>query len=154
MGLTDRFRGTSLREAFRYGIVGLLSNMAGYLIYLLITWLGVDPKITVTLFYPIAATIAYYGHARYSFTYQGGHLSGSVRYVITHICGYLLNVSSLYLFVDILGYPHQLVQFVNIFAVAGFLFLAFKVFVFRERGIQETSIEAEKLARGVESDSG
>ena len=72
-------RGDTIRQFIRYGIVGLLSNLLGYMIYLLITWLGVDPKLTVTLFYPLAATIAYSGHAQYSFSYKGGHASGFSR---------------------------------------------------------------------------
>jgi putative flippase GtrA len=123
--------GDTLRQIIRYGVVGLLSNLLGYLVYLLITWLGVDPKLTVTLFYPLAATIAYSGHAKYSFSYKGGHASGFSRYVVTHVFGYLLNIASLFFFVDVLLYPHQLVQLCNIFLVAGFLFVAFKYFAFQ-----------------------
>ena len=152
MGLADRLRGGDLLQLIRYGVVGLFSNLAGYLVYLLITWLGVDPKITVTFLYPLGAAIAYYGHARYSFSYRGRHLNGFVRYVITHVFGYLLNVGSLYLFVDILGHPHQLVQLVNIFAVAGFLFLAFKFFAFPKCGAQGACVEVENLVHGAERD--
>jgi putative flippase GtrA len=123
--------GGSLRQIIRYGVVGLLSNLLGYLVYLLITWLGVDPKLAVTLFYPLAATIAYSGHAKYSFSYKGGHASGFSSYVVTHVFGYLLNIASLFFFVDVLLYPHQLVQLCNIFLVAGFLFVAFKYFAFQ-----------------------
>ena len=123
--------GGSLRQIIRYGVVGLLSNLLGYLVYLLITWLGVDPKLTVTLFYPLAATIAYSGHAKYSFSYKGGHAGGFSRYVVVHVFGYLLNITTLYFFVDVLFYPHQLVQLCNIFLVAGFLFVAFKYFAFQ-----------------------
>ncbi|MDG5467838.1 GtrA family protein [Deltaproteobacteria bacterium IMCC39524] len=131
MVLNQENWGGSLRQLIRYGVVGLLSNLLGYLVYLLITWLGVDPKLTVTLFYPLAATIAYSGHAQYSFAYKGGHASGFSRYVVAHVFGYLLNIASLYFFVDVLLYPHQLVQLCNIFLVAGFLFVAFKYFAFQ-----------------------
>lgn len=123
----------SFRQLVRYGVVGLLQNLAGYLIYLLVTWLGVEPKLTVTIFYPIAATLAYFGHSKYSFSYRGGHTGGFARYVFAHICGYLLNLISLFVFVDIFLFPHQIVQFCNIFLVAGFLFLTFKFFVFRHQ---------------------
>ena len=131
MEIVSALKSPKLRQLIRYGVVGLASNMTGYLIYLLITWLGVDPKVTVTLFYPLAATIAYFGHAKYTFSYKGGHAAGISRYVIAHICGYSLNIGSLYYFVDVLHYPHQLVQFCNIFFVAGFLFIAFKYFSFQ-----------------------
>jgi putative flippase GtrA len=86
--------------------------------------------IVVTLMYPIGVVTAYFGHVRYSFAY-GGRMSPSiVRYAIAHLIGYGVCIGMLYLFSDRLGYPHQLVQAVNIFVVAGILYLLFRYFVF------------------------
>ena len=41
----------SLAQLTRYALVGIVSNLAGYLVYLLVTYLGVTPKITMTLLY-------------------------------------------------------------------------------------------------------
>jgi len=120
----------ALGQIARYGVVGVLNNLLGYLIYLLVTWLWLDPKVAVTLMYPVGATTAYFGHAKYSFAYRGRTLHGIVRYVIAHIIGYGANIGMLYVFSDLLGYPHQLVQAIAIFAVAGILFLLFRYFVF------------------------
>lgn len=122
-----------LRQVRRYGIVGVLNNLLGYLIYLLITWFWLDPKIVVTLMYPIGAVTAYYGHAKYAFSYNGRHSHGLVRYFIAHLIGYGTNIGMLYLFWNRLSYPHQLVQAVAIVVVAGVLFLLFRYFVFSER---------------------
>ena len=121
-----------LCQVKRYGIVGVLNNLFGYLIYILITWFWLDPKIAVTLMYPIGAVTAYYGHARYAFSYNGGHSHALVRYVVAHLIGYGTNMGLLYLFWNQLGYPHQLVQAVAIVVVAGMLFLLFRYFVFFE----------------------
>ena len=117
-------------QIVRYGVVGVLNNLLGYLIYLFLTWLWLDPKIAVTLLYPIGATTAYFGHARYAFSYQGHITHGFARYAAAHVIGYGANIFLLYLFVDILQYPHQLVQAAAIFVVAGILFLLFRYFVF------------------------
>lgn len=122
-----------LGQAGRYAIVGGLNNLLGYLIYLLITWFWLDPKIVVTLMYPIGAVTAYYGHAKYAFSYNGRHSHGLVRYIATHLVGYGTNMGMLYFFWNRLGYPHQLVQAVAIVVVAGVLFLLFRYFVFPER---------------------
>ena len=122
-----------LGQVRRYGIVGVLNNLLGYLIYLFITWFWLDPKIMVTLMYPIGAVTAYYGHAKYAFSYNGRHSHGLVRYIIAHLIGYGANIGMLYLFWNRLGYPHQLVQAVAIVVVAGVLFLLFRYFVFSER---------------------
>jgi putative flippase GtrA len=120
----------SLEQVVRYGVVGVANNLLGYAIYLLITWAWLDPKIAVTLMYPIGAVTAYFGHAKFSFTYRGSTSHGIARYVIAHLIGYGANVGMLFLFSDMLGYPHQLVQAAAIFVVAGILYLLFRYFVF------------------------
>jgi putative flippase GtrA len=118
-----------LSQLMRYGIVGLLTNLAGYLVYLLLT-LWVDPKLAVTMLYPVGVISGYFGHARYSFAYEGGTTSGLTRYLIAHAIGYAANMSLLYVFTDVLHYPHQAVQAAAIFIVAGLLFVLFRFFVF------------------------
>lgn len=122
-----------LGQMIRYGVVGVTNNYSGYLIYLLVTWLWLDPKVAVTLMYPIGAATAYFGHARYSFAYSGRTSHSIVRYSIAHLIGYGANIGILYLFSDWLGYPHQLVQAVAIVAVASILYLLFRYFVFPNR---------------------
>ncbi|ASC64849.1 hypothetical protein B9P52_11270 [Achromobacter denitrificans] len=118
-------------QLFRYGLVGLLNNLRGYLIYLLITWLGVSPEVAVTFMYPIGATMAYFGHAKYTFAKRHS-VRGVTRYVIAHVIGYCVNVGLLYFLSTRLGFPHQLVQIAAVFIVAGVLFVLFKYYVFAE----------------------
>jgi putative flippase GtrA len=126
-----------LVQVVRYGVVGVINNLAGYLIYLGVTWLGLEPKLAVTLMYPIGALTGYFGHARYAFAYRGGHVSGLLRYVVAHLVGYTANIALLYVFFDRFGYPHQAVQAVAIFVVAGLLFALFRYFVFPVRPVAE-----------------
>jgi len=114
----------------RYGFVGVLNNLLGYLIYLLMTFLGVDPKIAITILYPVGATAAYFGHSKYSFSYRGRYTNALPRYILSHVVGYGVNFAMLFILSDKLKLPHQLVQASAIFVVAGVLFLMFKYFVF------------------------
>lgn len=111
-------------------MVGVLNNLLGYLIYLLVTWLWLDPKIVVTMLYPIGAITSYFGHARYSFAYSGCASQSIVRYAMAQPIGYGANIGMLYLLSDRLDYPHQLVQDVAIIAVAGIFHPLFRYFVF------------------------
>ena len=120
-------------QVVRYGVVGILNNSLGYLIYLLLTWYWLDPKVAVSLLYPIGALTAYFGHSKYSFRYSGKSTRGWLRFAIAQLLGYGLNVLLLYVFSDRLMYPHQLVQAAAIFVVAGFLFLLFKYYVFHNQ---------------------
>ncbi len=121
----------TVSQLVRYGFIGATTNLLGYLIYLVLTWRWLDPKATVTLIYPIGVLLGYYGHARYTFqaTTSGGKTIR--RYLIAYGVGYTLNLAMLALFSDFFGYPHQFVQAVAIFVVAGVLFLLLRYFVFR-----------------------
>lgn len=129
--LNDRatMRATLVR-LLRYGLVGVALNCAGYLIYLTLTWLGAGPKATMTALYVVGAVMGYFSHRRLAFSYRGGVYSSAVRYGLAHLCGYGLNFALLYGLVDLMGYPHQLVQAAAIFIVAGFLFVCFNFVVF------------------------
>jgi hypothetical protein len=121
----------SLRQLALFSLVGVLNNMFGYLIYLLITWFWLEPKIAVTLMYPLGALTAYFGHSKYSFVNTKSSTSNKItRYVIAHLIGYGVNMGIIYVFSDQLGYPHQLCQAAAILVVAGILFLLLRYFVF------------------------
>ncbi len=119
-------------EILRYGVVGFALNVFGYLIYLGVTSLGVDPLITVTVFYPIAVFIGFFAHRRHTFRREerGFKFDSFVRYVFVCVLGYFLNLGLLLVFWWILGYSHQLVQAASIFVCAGFSFFAMKLIVF------------------------
>jgi len=120
-----------VKELLKYGLSGVLSNGIGYTVYLLLTYFGVAPKTTMSLLYFTAMSIGFFLNKALTFSYAGSALACGLRYLLAHAAGYLINLAMLIFFVDRLGYAHQVVQAVAIFVVAGFLFLAFKFFVFR-----------------------
>ena len=120
----------SLAQLIRYGVIGLLINSIGYLIYILITYLGVPPKIAMSILYIIATTLGFIANRKWTFAHNGHYLKAGAKYILAHLVGYFINLSLLLILVDIHGYPHQWVQAAAIFIVAGYLFIAFKFFVF------------------------
>lgn len=124
---------SAVSQLSKYGAVGLVANGIGYAVYLLVTWVGLDPKVAITLLYPFGALIGYFGHFKIAFLYNGSHSKSIFRYLQAHMVGYSLNFVILYCFVDLLGYPHPLVQAFAVFAVAGVLFILFRYYVFPQR---------------------
>lgn len=120
-------------QLIRYGLVGLVSNLTIYFVYLLLAYRGIEPKMAMTLMYIIGALIGFVGNRKWTFTHRGSSFLAATRYAISHLLGYFLNYSILFILVDQLGYAHQWVQAAAIIIVAGFLFIVFKYFVFRER---------------------
>ncbi|HRD69434.1 MAG TPA: GtrA family protein [Legionella sp.] len=124
------FKYPDLREIMRYGIVGVINNLIGYVVYLIVTFFWLDPKIAITIFYSIGAIIAYFGHAKYSFSQRTMSFDTAVKFSIAYLIGYAINYLMLFILSDKLLYPHQLVQGLAIFVVAGILFCLLRFFVF------------------------
>lgn len=122
-----------MRQLVRYGLVGVVSNVTIYFVYLFITYIGVEPKTAMTLVYSIGASMGFIGNRKWTFDHRGKSSSAALRYVLAHLFGYLLNFLILFTFVDRLGYSHQLVQALAIIIVAAFLFIVFKYFVFAKK---------------------
>lgn len=122
-----------IRQLTRYAMIGIVSNSLGYVVYLLLTFFLVGPKIAMTLVYLTGATVGYVGNRQWTFTHKGKILPTLIKYCLAHALGYTINFIILYVFVDRLLYPHQAVQFVAILVVAGILFFVFKKFVFADK---------------------
>jgi len=120
-------------QLFRYGLVGIVINLALYFFYLIITYFGTEPKLSMTIAYVVGVFLGFIGHRTWTFLHKGALLGSGARYVVAHISGYLINLFILLTFVDKLGYPHQWVQAVAIFVVAAFLFVVFRYFVFPKK---------------------
>jgi putative flippase GtrA len=111
-------------------MIGIITNFLGYVLYLLITFVGATPKLTMSVLYAAGATINFFANKSLTFSHTGSTMGAGFRYAICYALGYLINFSILAVMVDELGYPHQLVQAVAIFIVAIFLFLGCKYYVF------------------------
>lgn len=108
----------------------MVSNAIGYVVYLCLTWAGVGAKAAMTLLYCTSVITGFFGNRKWSFSHRGPKGAAAVRYVSAHAVGYGLNFAILAFFVDRLRYPHRLVQAGAILAVAAYLFVAFRFFVF------------------------
>jgi putative flippase GtrA len=106
----------------------------GYTAFVIIIKLGAEPKRTMTCMYAVGATIGFFTNRKWTFSHEGRLLRAGAKYCAAHFGGYLLNLILLYTFVDRLGYRSQWVQAIAIVVVAGYLFLAFKYFVFPASG--------------------
>ena len=121
----------TLGQLIRYGIVGLASNAVGYLVYLAITAAGMEHKLAMSLLYALGVAQTFLFNKRWSFGHGGTHGPAFVRYCMSYGFGYLVNLSALYLCVDRLGWPHEVVQGAMVFVVAALLFVLQKFWEFR-----------------------
>jgi putative flippase GtrA len=123
----------TMGELVRFGIVGVAHNLLGYLVYLLITWLGTDPKVAVAILYPIGTAVSFFANRQWTFEDKGHVGQSMTRYISMHAFGYVLNIFIIYLGVDVLAFPHQLVQLFAMGFLAMLFFLISKLLIFNER---------------------
>lgn len=114
----------------RYAIVGLASNLVLYMLYLALTALGMGYKSAMTLLYVVGVAQTFIFNKKWSFRHGGNAAGAFTRYATAYAAGYALNLFALWLFVDRMGVPHQIVQGIMIVTLAVFLFLAQKYWVF------------------------
>jgi putative flippase GtrA len=118
------------RQFFTYALVGVLTNLFVYGLYLLLTYWWGAPKLTMTTLYLLGASIGFHANRRFTFRHDGGIGVTGVRYLLAQVAGYLLNLLLLLVFVDWFEFPHQIVQAIAIIVVAIFLFVVLRIFVF------------------------
>ncbi|MGY0218120.1 GtrA family protein [Endozoicomonadaceae bacterium StTr2] len=115
---------------FRFSIVSILINIAGYIAYIFITYAGLPYKVTATLLYAFVAIAGYIGHKKISFSHDGVIISSALKYFLAHLAGYSINISTLIVVSDIWGYPHEAAQAIAIILVACFFYVTYKFYVF------------------------
>ena len=116
----------------RFIVVGFLSNFALYLFYLLFTGLGLGHKLAMTIMYLIGVTQTFIFNKSWTFEHEGAAGPAFLRYVISYALGYVINFLVLLWLVDVLGYPHELVQAAMIIFLALTFFLAQRYWIFRQ----------------------
>lgn len=114
----------------RYLIVGLVSNAILYLGYLGLTAFGMGHKLAMTALYVLGVCQTFFFNRSWSFQDTGSIQGVFVKYAAVYGTGYAINLSLLWLFVDELGLPHQVIQGILIFVVAIFIFSSLRFWVF------------------------
>lgn len=120
------------RQLFRFAIVGVASNTALFLIYILSTNLGMGHKTAMTLLYAIGTSLTFTFNRNWTFAHKGHISRAFLEYVGIYALGYLVNLVALYILVDKIGYHHQAIQGGMIILIAILLFTLQKLLVFKE----------------------
>jgi putative flippase GtrA len=117
-------------QFLRFAAVGLVSNFFLYLAYLLITGIGMGHKLAMTILYATGVCLTFLFNKNWTFSHRGRYRRTFIGYIFIYLLGYIVNFSALYVFVDRLEFPHQLVQGVMILVIAVLMFLLQKFLLF------------------------
>ena len=123
---------TARSQFIRYVVVGLASNAVIYVAYLLLTQLGMGPKLAMSLLYCVGVLQTFLFNKKWSFRFEGAATPALARYATVYAVGYLIQFLALMLLVDRMGLPHEWVMGALILTMALFIFLAQKFWVFSQ----------------------
>lgn len=118
-----------LVQGFRSGVVGLASNVLLFIFYLVLSSLGIGPKIAMTCMFLVGTLQTFFFNKRWTFGHSGASQKALVKYFVVYAVAYVINIIVLLVLVDRLGYPHQVVQGLMILFLAAFIFLLQKFWV-------------------------
>ena len=96
----DVFNRKSVIQLLRYGLLGVATNSVGFVIYLIFTYLGTTPKITMTFLYGVGIAISFWGNRKWTFMHNGNVKGSGFRYVIAYAVGYFINLAILIVMAD------------------------------------------------------
>lgn len=118
-------------QGVRYLAVGAASNVVLYLLYLLITRVGVEPKTAMTTLFIGGMIQTFVLNKRWTFGNRRFSKAEILKYLVAYCFGYGINLLVLFFFVDVAGYRHEAVQCIAVVVIALMLFLLQKFWVFR-----------------------
>ena len=131
-------------QAIRFLIVGTLTNVSLYLVYLLITWFAVEHKLAMTLVYISGVIMGFMLNRNWTFRHHGHISHGFIRYSVIYTAGYFVNLIGLYLLVDIAGYPHQIIQLLISILLAIIFFILLRSWVFHNKKKENSGFVPEQ----------
>lgn len=121
----------NLLQLFKYVSVGVIVNGAGYALFILFLFFGMDDKVSASITYVVGVLASFLLNRKLVFESSVTLRSGLLRLFTMLVSGYALNIGMLYLGVDILSFPAIGVQLVSIFCVSIFFYCVNKLFVHR-----------------------
>ncbi|MDR9498514.1 MAG: GtrA family protein [Hydrogenovibrio sp.] len=129
----------TLKQLFLYGVIGVVINLLGFGLYVLITWFGIEPKLAMTFLYSAGVLTSFFANKNLVFDSKHSGYVVFFRFIMAHIGGYAINFLLLYYFYDLMGVAHEVVQLSAIFIVAIYLFIIFKFWVFGNPSLTATA---------------
>jgi len=117
-------------QSVRFVVVGLLSNAVLFLLYIFLTWLGLQPSVAVSVVFACGALQTFVFNKSWTFSQRDSDSKHLPRYLTVYAGAYVTNLLALYVLVDRLAYPHQLVQAGAVIVIGVLIFLGQRYWVF------------------------
>lgn len=116
----------------RFGIVGILQNLAAFALVVGLIHLGLAPWLAFAVTFPLSVFATYWLHACWTFGQRGRGRGAPALYALVYVLAYLLAMAISY-GLEQIGMPGWINAGTTILAVGAFTFLVLDRGVFRRR---------------------
>lgn len=120
--------GSMLGRLTRYGIVGLATNLAAYVVFLGFLWSGLAPAIASGVTYVLTVCASYAGNRKWSFKSTASHRRDVPRYVFAYGTGLIVAMGSMYILASWMR--PEIAQILVIGTTAGVIFAVLEILKF------------------------
>lgn len=137
LNMTNRSHMTTLRaqQILKYVLVGVFINGFGYLFFLWLLLNGIDYKISASISYVVGVVSSFFLNRRFVFNNnEVAKIVGFFRHIVVVFGGYVLNILTLTLFVNLYDYNPEYVQVFSVIMVSFYFFILNKIFVHKRLG--------------------
>jgi len=119
-------------RSLRFGAVGAATAALYYgLLYAGVEYLVLNAVLVSALVYPVALVFNYLMHYRWTFAASSPHTTALKRYVFMTGCGFLINISTMYVGVSVFEANYLLVQAAAMGVIVAWNYAMSSLWVFR-----------------------
>lgn len=93
-------------DKVRFLIMGVLTNLFAFCLYIVLVSIGASPKKTLTFLYWISVVLIFFANRTFVFGHKGSIFHAFKRHILVYISGYILSISMLTLFIDFIDFDH------------------------------------------------
>lgn len=120
-----------IQRLFRYGSVGIITNVTLYLVFILFLRLGLTPSVAAGVCYGLGVGISYLLNRRWTFSSTDSHRRDIPKFILAYGVGLVSTMLTITLL--ILWLPPELAQIVNIGLTALVIYVSLRFFRFGQQ---------------------
>ncbi len=117
-------------EFLKFLLVGILANLIYYLLYIILTYIGIDIFLATTFLFIITTIFSFKGNAKFTFKVKKTNNKNIISFYLIQLLFYFINIFTLFILVKNMGFAHELIQGILVICLAFFNFLISKKYVF------------------------
>ncbi len=116
-----------VRQVGSFGIVGLLATGIHFIVFSILSALGVDPILSNMVAFCCAVPVSFYGNRSLTFKVDGN----IARFIVMSLCGFGINHANVWIVTRYLGLPWTFSLPGILLAVPAFSFIVSKFWVYQ-----------------------